>query len=828
MLASTPLAEQPAKVRGPQNNCAMIKNFLIVTYRQLARSAHHTLINALGLSVGIAACIVIFLVVSFELSYDRFHTRFDTIYRITSETKNASGSEFSAVTPYPFPKAFYNDFRDLPLNTHVHFHSEALASWGTNKQKIDHVLFADSLFFKVFDFEVQSGNPARALGEPGKIFLTQSLAQKIGEPLPTTLRIDNKLELEIAGIVADPPAHSHIQFTAIISYPSLTPEFLGLPTDSWGLRMAGTSYVVIPTEVPLEQIRERLAAFVVKYQPKEDNKEVEYQLQPLGGIHFNSTFTTSLDESPTLSKNSLTVLIVLGIFILAVACINFINLSTALAVRKSREIGIRKTLGAGRLQLTTQYLLESLVITLLSALIALGIVEVAIAPINHFLETHIIFSLPGNPSLLLFIVFLIGITTLLAGLYPAVVLSRFNPAVVLKTKITTHGGTGAYARKYLVVFQFVVAQLLIIGTLVVAQQMNFFRSKPLGFIKDAIINVSLPERNPALRSTFFAELSSIPGIESVSFGAGAPTSDIGISTGFYLAERGAEENFGTNVKCVDYRYLETYGLELVAGRWFLPNEEAHSYDTLPAEQQQYNYVANEALVRTLGFASNEDIVGVRITSGINDITAPVIGVVKDFHTSSLHEQMEPVILLHYPYFFVEAGIRFNEETTRETLAAVESAFNKVYPDYLFEYTFLDDHIGSLYGQEEKTFGLIQMFTGLAIAISCLGLLGLVSFITQQKLKEVGIRKVFGASVYQIVMLFSTSFLKLVTIAAVFALPIGWYVMNNWLNGFAYRTPLHWSLFVWAVLATLVIALLTVSVQSVRAAVSNPVNALRQD
>ncbi|MFZ5973082.1 MAG: ABC transporter permease [Bacteroidota bacterium] len=806
----------------------MIKNFFVITYRHLARSANYTLINALGLSIGISACIIIFLVVSFEWNYDRFHSKYENIYRLTSETSNASGVDYSATTPYPLPRAFHNDFPDLPLNTHVHFQSEAQFGWGAEKQKVENILFADSLFFKVFDYEVLTGNPYEDLAQPGQIFLTESLAKKLGNPVPSTILLNNKLEVAVAGLVADPPANSHLKFTAIVSYPSLSRDITGLPLDSWGLRMAGHSYVVIPDNFDKAALTERLAAFVDKYQPEEENKQVKYIFQPLSDIHFSKTYPTTINDSPTTDYNSLMMLMVLGVFILTVACINFINLSTALAVKKSKEIGVRKTLGANRSQLTTQYLTESFLITLLSTLIALGIVEVAITPINHFLDTRIAFQLVGNMPLLAFILALVGITTLLAGLYPALVLSRFNPAAVLKNKMQATGSSGSYARKYLVVFQFVVAQLLIIGTVVVASQMEYFRSKPLGFIKDAIINIQLPDRKPEQRTAFLAELSAIPGVEKVSYGSGAPTSDIAISTGFYLTEKGVSENYGTYIKCVDYQYQQTYGLELVAGRWFLPGEEAFAYDSLPAGEKKHNYVVNEALVRKLGFATNEEIIGVYITTGMDDISAPVIGVVKDFHISSLHDQVEPVALMHFPYFFVEAGIRFNSQTTRETLAAVEKAYAKIFPDYLFEYTFLDDHIGSLYSREEKTFGLIRMFTALAIAISCLGLLGLVSFITQQKLKEVGIRKVFGANVYQIVLLFSRGFVKLVMAASVLAVPVGWYVMNDWLNGFAYRTPLNVSVFVIAVVSTLVIALLTVSFQSIRAATSNPVHSLRSE
>jgi ABC-type antimicrobial peptide transport system permease subunit len=805
----------------------MIKNFLIVSYRNLVRNASYTFINALGLSIGIAACIIIFLVVHFETSFDKFHTKYDRIYRITTKSENASGIDYSATTPYPFGSAFHTDFADVPLNTHIHFQNETQLSYGSEKTKIENVLFADSLFFRVFDFGILSGNPAIELGQPGKAFLTESLVAKLGGITPKTIKLDNKLELEVVGTLQDPPANSHISYTMVVSMPSLTKEFVGLPLDSWGMRISGTSYVVLPERTAPDKIEDRLVGFVEKYHPKDNTKQT-YLLQPLSDIHFNTNFATNLNEDASLSVTSLWVLVVLGLFILAVACVNFINLSTALAVKKSREIGVRKTLGANRGQLTRQYLMESLLVTLLSTLIALVLVELSIAPIRSFLENDIQFSLLGNPTLAIFLIGLVLVTAFLSGLYPALILSRFNPAVVLKNKLNAQGSSGGFARKYLVVFQFLIAQLLIIGTLVVADQMDYFHSKPLGFVKNAIVNIQLPERTFEKRSALTAELSSIHGIEKTSFSSGAPTSEVSVSTGFYLTERGEEERYDTNVKCVDQNYIDTYGLELVAGRWFLPSEERFSYDSLPEAQQVHYYVVNEALVRKLGFSSNEEILGKYITTGLNDINAPVVGVIKDFHTTSLHRAVEPVAMVQFPYFFLEAGIRFNQQTTSQTLAAVESAFKKVFPDHLYEYTFLDEHVASLYKQEEKTYSLIRAFAGLSIFISCLGLLGLISFLTQQKIKEVGIRKVFGASVGQIVFLFSTSFVKLVAISFLVATPAGWYIMNKWLDGFAYRAPIHLSVFAVAIISTLLIALLTVSFQAVRAALANPVNSLRSE
>lgn len=805
----------------------MLRNYLTVAFRSLRRNASYTFLNAIGLSIGIAACTVIFLVVSEELSYDKFHSNYESIYRITSVKESANGTEFSTVVPYPFGTAFRNDFSDVPLTTNLHFHEQAQLTHGTEKQNVQNLIFADSLFFEVFDYGVISGNARKELAQPGKVFLTQSLADRLNRP--TTIKL-NKLELEVAGIVNDPPQNSHITYTLVVSLPSLTKEFLGLPIDQWGMSSSGYSYIVLPPVMEKKSIEQRLVAFHNKYRPdKEGEGEKEtYLLQPLSDIHFNKSFANSLVQGQSMSLNNLIVLAMLGVFILLVACVNFINLSTALAVKKSREIGVRKTLGASRKQLTRQHLTEAFIITLAATALAAVFTELSAGFVSRFLEKQLTFNLFGDIRLVIFLFILITFTALLAGFYPALVLARFNPVEVLKNTMSAHSSSGSNARKYLVVFQFLVAQLLIIGTLVAASQLDYFRSKPLGFAHESIINISLPDNDEESRSALAAELASVAGVEKFSYSIGAPTAAGNFETSFFLTERGAAQQLDLQLKPVDISYADTYGLELIAGRWFLPGDEKLAHHELPEAEQRYHYVVNEALVAKLGFASNEEILGKYITIGLNDINAPVIGVVKNFHTSSLHSEMQPVILMQFPYFFVEAGIRLNKFTSVQTIASIEKAFEKVFPDNLFLFTFLDQQLEKLYRQEEKSLSMIRVFAFFSIIISCLGLLGLVSFLTQQKMKEVGIRKVLGASAYQIIFLFSRSFAGLVLISFLIAAPVGWYAMTRWLEGFAYHAPISIGVFVIAIITTLGIALFTISFQSVMAARANPVKALRSE
>lgn len=805
----------------------MLRNFLLITLRHFTRNLNYTLINVLGLSVGIAACILIFLIIRFENKFDKFHSKYESIYRVGHSNENASGIEYSGVTPYPFMKAFRNDFPDVPLATQIHHHSEVQLTYGTEKLREEHVLFADSLFFDVFDYAVLEGNPHVDLGQPGKVFLTKSLYDKLIKPgAGKTIRLNNILDLEVVGIVADPPATSHIRFTMIASMPSLKNEFIGLSLDEWGMNMAGYSYVVLPEGMSTSNITERFPAFVKKYYEPDDAKRQKYDLQPLSEIHFDSKYDDNRDNETGMTRSNLIILALLGGFILLVACINFINLSTALAARKSREIGVRKTLGASRPQLSRQFMLEALLITSISLVIAVMEVELVLPFLRVFLSKPLTIS--GDLWLVSFLAILTLLTALLAGAYPAWVLSRFNPVAVLKNKLVQTGSSGSNARRYLVTFQFLIAQILIIGTLVVSSQMDFFASKPLGFVHEGILNVSLPVNTAEKISSFKTRLSDMSALRHISFSLGAPTAENNFGTGYFLTERGEAERYDTDLKPVDAHYLETYGLELAAGRWFTEDDEKASAGTLPAEQRVYHYVVNEALVKQLGFASADEMIGKKITTGLNNINADVIGVVKNFHTKSLRQQVAPAVLIPFPYFYYDAGLRFEGGNLGAIVKEVEKAYNEVFPEYIFKFSFLDEALQKLYVEEHKALTLIRVFSGLSIFISCLGLLGLVSFMTQQKVKEVGVRKAFGASIENIVYLFSKEFIRLVLVSFVIAAPVGWYLMNQWLNGFAFRTDISWQVFAIAMVSTMVVALATVSYQSIRAAMANPVNSLRNE
>lgn len=810
----------------------MIKNYLITTLRNFLRNGTYSLINVLGLSIGITACIIIFQLIRYDLSFDKFHQKYNSIYRIVEYSESPSGEEFSSSTPYPLVNAFRNDFPQIPLATQIHHEEEVFLKVDDRKFMANNAIFADSLFFDVFDFKVLSGNPTRDLAQPGKALVSESLAQKLGyKPgeTPITLRVINRIDVEIVGTFEDVPGASHMKFEMVISMPSLTPDFVGgFPIDTWSLTSAGYTYISLPDGVTPESVEESLKGFVSKYFEASGNKKRSLFLQPLSAIHFDHRYLENPAPGSNASYKELKVMALLGIFILLIGCINFVNLSTALAVRKSREIGVRKTLGAKRTQLALYFLTETFIITLVAVLISLGFAEWLMPWVNSFVGKEVSLRLLSDGGLALFLISLALVTTFLSGFYPALILSGFNPIVVLKNKMVTASNSGIAVRKVLVVCQFMIAQVLIIGTLIVSDQMEFFRTKPLGFEKDAVIIVGLPENDNATLEGLKQRLLSNPAISSVSFSLGAPTSDNNFGTGYFLSGDDQANVYATGMKPVDIDYLQTYGIELRAGRWFTESDARAADTVLPKEDQRFLYLLNESGARQLGFDNPEDVIGKQITTGLNRMSAEVIGVVKDFHAASLHNEIRPVVLVNYPYFYYEAGIKVQGGDFQQAIAFIEKQWADVFPEYFFEYNFLDQKLEKLYRQDERTFTLIRIFAGISIFIGCLGLYGLVSFIANQKLKEVGIRKVMGASVQNIVFLFSRDFIRLIVISFLVAAPLAWYVMSQWLETFAYHISIHWSVFLISVGATLIIALATVSYRSIRAAITNPADTLRTD
>lgn len=806
----------------------MINNYLAIVLRNFRSNRNYTVINVFGLSIGLTACIVIFLLVSYELSFDKFHSKYNDIYRIVQHSSDGSLESRTAATPYPLTEAFRNDFTDVPLATQVHFQYEVTLTNGEEKQKVKDVLFADSLFFEVFDFEILSGNPKVDLSKPGNVFLTKTLADRTGARVGTLLKID-KVDVQVAGIVADPPSYSHLNFSMIVSMPSFTSDFIGgLEFDQWGMTARSFTYLVLPQSISKLSLERRFPEFIKKYYDAAEAKLKTFLLQPLRDIHFDKSYVKDPGRVPPMEKTNLVFMTMLGAFILLVACINFVNLATVSSEKKSREIGIRKTLGAQQRQLAGFFLSETLLLTLLATLLSLGATEWLLHWLNAFLEKRIELNILSNTTLLIFILVLVIVTTGLAGFYPALILSRYNPSAILRNKFLVSGRSGISLRRGLVIFQFLIAQGLVIGTLIIYHQMEFFRSTPLGFQKDAIVNIRIPHPTTSNRDALRAKLEANPDVQGISFAMGAPVSNMDFYVDFFLTETGEEQGtFGTGIKSVDSHYFDLYDIELIAGRGFNEQDERRSSMTLPDKDQRFVYVINESAVKRLGFEKPDEILGKFITTGFG-INAEVVGVVKDFHIASLHKEIVPVVFTTVPFFYYEVAVKLNAARMTETLKAVEKSWAEVYPEGYFEFKFLDDHLASLYKNEEKTYGLFRVFSGVAIFIACLGLYGLIAFVARQKEKEVGIRKVLGASISSILILFSKDFVKLVSVSFLLAAPLVWYTMHLWLDNFAYKIELHWSFFFAGFAATLIIVLLTIAYRSIRTAGLNPSVTLRNE
>lgn len=804
----------------------MLRNYFTIAFRSLLRNKSYTLINILGLALGITTCIVIFLIIRHELSYDKAFTKAERIYRIVRHSTDASGLTKSSITPYPLGPTLKSEFPDI-LSTQFHFGFESLMTIDEDKKRVQNVVFADTSFFDVFGFEVVSGNPKKDLAQPGKIYLTEEFAKTLPKKDAKHLKLDNLLEFEIAGIVKQPKTPSHIAVNMVASRATLTPalaqKFLGFPFDQWGLNSAGFTYVVLPPNVTKENLESRFVPFIKKYYDAEDAARQSYHLQPLSDIHFNTDF----DENPGSTSTSSTNLIVLafiGVFILVIACVNFINLATALSVHRSREVGIRKTLGAKQGQLAFQYLGEAILLAACAGVLSLVASQITMPLIASFLEKNITLNVLSDGYLQLFVVGSIFFTALFSGAYPALVLSRLNPVRALKNKINQQSHGSVPMRKLLVVVQFAIAQVLIICTLVVASQLDYFKNKSLGFNKDAVINVNLPDREESKREAIRNKLMADSDIKDISFSLGAPTSSFNFGTGMFLTAKGNANRYGVNIKPVDTHYKEVYALELVEGRWFTESDEKIAN---AKENPEWVYVLNETAVKTLGFASPKEIIGQSVTIGFNDKAGPVIGVVGDFNVASLHTEMRPVVMLPFQMAY-DAGIKIATTNTTSVIKKIEEAYNSQYPEYLFEYTFLHDFLDRLYRDDYKMFTMFEIFAGIAIFIGCLGLYGLASFMAEQKTKEIAIRKGLGASVGHIITLFSKEFLILIAIAFAVAVPTAWYFMNQWLQGFAFRIEISWVVFVLGVSATLLIAFATVGYRSLQAASANPVDALKRE
>lgn len=804
----------------------MIRNYLKIAFRNLLRNKSYTFINIAGLAVGIAACLVIFLIINFELSFDSFHSKRDKIQRVVSEFTTTDGKSLSSGVPFTTSQNFKVDFPQLEkvatlmeADDNITVLGDATNKAGKKFKERGNVFYAEPAFFEIFDFPLLSGDPKTALSEPYSALVTQEVAEKYfgtwQEAIGKYIKNDNRDVLKITGILKNVPTNSDFPLKVVIPYEVLKKNNPGMFKDEISVASAHNVFVVLPNNQSPEQFTALLAAYAKKHKPAEYAKEV-LVLQSFKEMHFDSELDTPSHHS--FSKELIWSLGLIGAFLLLVACVNFINLATAQAINRSKEVGVRKVLGSNRSDLIGQFFGETTLITITAVIIAIILAQLILPALNQLLNLQVSFNLLEDPKIGLFLVSITLSTILLSGFYPAIILSGFNPIMALKSKITAKNIGGVSLRRGLVVMQFTIAQVLIIGVLVVVSQMKHFQNASLGFDKDAIINVNIP--NDSLSQTKYNavknQLLQQSGIKQVSLSFTSPMSNRGWNSDFKFDNSTKNTEFAARFQMADVDYFKLYNLKFVAGRPYLAGDTIREF------------VVNETLIKKFGITNPQDAIGKEINFWDGRMKAKIVGVVKDYHAVSLHQKIPPIVMGTRKENYSTINIKLQSNNAKETLASIEKIWTTSFPDYIYEFDFLDQGIARAYEQERQLSRLYEIFAAIAIFISCLGLYGLVSFMAIQRTKEVGIRKTLGASVGHIVYLFSKEFTLLIGVAFLIAAPIGYYFMTNWLKRFEFKIELGVGIFLMAILISIVIAWLTVSYQAIKAALVNPIKSLKTE
>jgi putative ABC transport system permease protein len=813
------------------NRKAMFKNYFKIAWRNLLRNKSYATINVTGLAIGIAACLLIFLIVQYETSFDGFHTQKDSIYRIVSVSSGPDGVHPGAGTPMPLLEGLKLDFPqvkqmgNIMKNDGSHYAVGDGRNTGSLKKfKEDLAYYADPGFFKIFDFKWLAGDKNTALAEPNAIVLSRNEADKFFGDWHTAvgkiIRYENKRDLKVTGIFEDTPPNTDFPMKLAVSWITLVGKDgdLNGNAQDWVSSFGDRNcYVILPPDVSEKRLNTELAALAKKRIPAPYNKNKIFQLQALKDMHYNTDVGVYSNHS--FSKQLISVISLIGLFLLVIACVNFINLATAQAVNRSKEVGIRKVLGSNRYQLMLQFITETLIITLFAVILASIISVVALPMLNSLLEIELSGSFLTDGKVILFLAAVVIGVTILAGLYPALVLSGFNPIVALKNKINAGRSSGISLRRVLVVTQFCIAQFLVIGTLVLIYQMNYFKNKSLGFNKDAVITVPYPGDSISRTriNSLKDQLLQQPGIKDVSIGMAGPSDNGGWFSDFNFNHSPKQVDFSACLKWADAGYFKLYDLKFAAGGPY------NKSDTISG------YVVNETLIHKLGITDPKQAIGKYIMLW-NDkkLTAQITGVVKDFNVGSLRGVIPPVLMGPWQAQYAKLSIKVSPQNLKQTLAGIESQWNKTYPEGVYEYQFLDKTIANFYRNEDELSTLYKIFAGIAIFISCLGLYGLVSFMALQRTKEVGIRKTLGASVGHIVYLFSKEFTVLIIIAFAISAPIAYYFMHKWLQDYTYRIDIGPDIFIIAILASVAIAWTSVGFKAIKAALANPVKSLRSE
>jgi len=809
----------------------MFRNYLKIAFRNLAKNPSYSFINVFGLALGITAFILILMFIRYELSYDEYHENSDRIYRVSREWKNADGEtnlHLGQIAP-PFKNRFEEEFEGQIERAVRLFNLSPTIRVGENSFVEDRYYFADPDVFEVFSWEIISGDPETALINPDGLVINESTAMKyfgsldvIGEAMDFSV-FGTEAVLQVNAVVKDIPENSHFQFDLIGSIQPMV-QFLGGPEafdQAYGRNMFAT-YMLLSENTNPDELQARMPALIDKIFPQEmfntdypASEVMALHMMPVTDIHLHSNLDSELEPNGNIEY--IYIFTAVALFILFIACINFMNLSTARSAKRANEVGVRKVMGAFRSSLIRQFIGESFLMALIALLLSILFVELLLPYFNDFVDKNLIFSFFSFEwiATLVGIIVVIGIV---AGSYPALVLSSFQPATVLKGSYKAKNSHQVF-RSVLVVVQFTISIGLIVSMGVVYNQLNFIQNKELGLNKE---NVAIVPASPAIAMNYVDirdRLIDDPGILDVSMQSRVPSGRLLDSQGgaYELNGELIDLDFRVADVHVSHNYLDLFGVEMVAGR---------NFDIELASDSSEAFILNESAITRMGFSSADESIGAVFNYGGRQ--GYIIGVVEDFHFESLHQTIAPIVFVISQNRNYNVAVRFAPTYRDEALAFVEEQWALYMPGTPFNYNLVSDFYDQLYDSEQQLAQIFSYFALLAIIIAVLGLFGLSSFTTQQRIKEIGIRKVLGASVSQLVALMSTNFAKLVLIAFLLATPIVWYGMSQWLDSFAYSAAINPLIFIAGGGIALVIAMMTISFQSIKAALANPVNSLKSE
>lgn len=809
----------------------MIRNYFTIAFRTLKRQKVSTGINIIGLAIGLATCLLIFLYIENELSYDRYNVKADRIVRVAINLR-LNGEDVGGPTVGPtVARDLINEYPEIQEATRIRNQGGRFVSYGTTSFKEEYILYSDSTFFQVFSIPFLKGNPKTALKEPNTLVITEETARKYfgkADPMGKTLGFgSSKTPYRITGVVSKVPENSHFRFDMLASLAgSEEAKNIG-----WLNSMNFYTYLVLPEKYNYRQLEPKISRLAEKYMGAEIQKYLGISakqfrekgdnfgifLQPLTDIHLHSTFKGG-ELSPLGDIRYVYILTSIAVFMLLIACVNFMNLSTATAARRAREVGVRKALGSAKGQLQQQFLIESILLSVIALFVGLLIVGLTLSPFNQLTGKMLSLDVLISPLVATILVACTLFVGALAGSYPAFYLSSFKPVLVLKGQKTTRRD-GLNLRSGLVVFQFFITITLIIATVTADRQLRYMQAQKVGFDREQVLVIHDTYMLQKNESVFQEKLIQYPQVISRSISGDVPVGASSVDNGAVMPKENPDKGVVSRRYRVDYEYISTLGMRMVQGRNFSKS--------FPSDSSAV--VLNETAVKALGWQKNpigQELIGSIEGDGTKKYYR-VIGVVSDFHFESLREKIAPLIM----FLGNNSGnilVKTRTNDLPKLLTSLKQQWNSFASAAPFTYSFLDDRFEQVYLSEQKIGQVLMLFSGLTIFIACLGLFGLATYTAEQRTKEIGVRKVLGASVSSIIALLSAHFLKLVLIALALASPIAWYAMNQWLKDFAYRIEVEWWIFALAGLSALGITLLTVSFQAIKAALMNPVKTLRSE